>query len=155
MREARFIHIIRDGRAVVASLMDAKQRFPEAKFWQRSLADFVQLWNAAILESVRCIGKNNHYFVSYEALAGDPKRELVALCRFLDLEFEERMLESYRDQGERVIGSEWHWVKNITKPIKATGLQKYESVLTDAERQYVERYLIKIPEVLRKVMEHD
>jgi len=151
---ARFIHIIRDGRAVVASLIDATRRYPDARIWQRSLEEFVQMWNAAIQESARHVGKENHFFVSYEALVTDPRRELMALCRFLSLEFEEGMLERYRDVGANIVRYGRPWMDNVVKPITAVSLQKYNTVLTESERAYVEQHLVDIPEHLRKAMEH-
>ena len=151
---ARFIHIIRDGRAVVASLMDAKRRYPEAHIWQRPLEEFVRLWNSAVLESARHVGKETHFFVSYEALVSAPRRELMALCRFLGLEFEEEMLEQYRDVGKNIVRYGRPWISNVVKPIQTVGLQKYHTVLTEEERAYVERHLVAIPEPLRKAMEH-
>jgi len=120
---ARFIHIIRDGRAVVASLCDAKRLYPDAKFWLGHLEKSVSLWNRAILKSAQCMGKTNHFFVSYEALTTNPKGELNAICRFLGLEFED--------------------------------LEKYYSVLSESEREYVEKHLIEIPESLRRAMQHE
>jgi len=152
---ARFIHLIRDGRAVVASLMDAKNKFPEARIWQKSLADFVRLWNAAIRKSARCVGKENHFFVSYEALVTNPQKELRAICQFLSLEFEEEMLERYRDVGTNIVRYGRPWVSNVVNPIKATGLEKYESVLTGREREYVEQGLVELPQALRRAMEHE
>lgn len=150
---ARFIHVLRDGRAVVASLMDAHRRFPE--IWKEGrIEKLVELWNSAIRESTRWVGKENHFFISYEALTDDPTKELNAICRFLSLEFEEKILDRYQEEGQRIVRSEWHWVKGVTGPIKATELEKYNSVLTDSEREYVERHLIQIPEALRRAMNH-
>jgi len=152
---AHFIHIIRDGRAVVASMCDAGRRYKDAKFWQRPLGEFVSKWNRAILRSAKCVGKTNHFFVSYEALTADPKRELNAICEFLGLEFEESMLESYRKTANQIISSEWHWVKGVANPIKPVGLEKYYSVLSEGEREYVKKHLIEIPEALRRAMQHE
>ncbi len=151
---ARFIHIIRDGRAVIASMIDARRRYPEARQWQHPVSHFVEIWNAAVQESARHVGKENHFFVSYEALVTNPRRELMALCRFLSLEFEEEMLERYRDVGVHIVRYSRPWISNVVKPIKAVGLQKYYTVLTEQERAYVEQNLLEIPEHLRKAMEH-
>jgi len=123
----RFIHIIRDGRAVVASLCDAKRRYGDAKLWQWSLGEFVSLWNRAILRSAQCVGKTNHFFVSYEALTANPKRELNAICEFLGLEFEESMLKNYRETADQIILPKRDWLKGVTNPIKPVGLEKYYS----------------------------
>jgi len=152
---ARFINIIRDGRAVVASMCDAKRRYGDAKFLQRSLGKFVSRWNRAILRSAQFVGKINHFFVSYEALTTDPKRELSAICRFLGLEFEETMLENYSKVAGQIILPQWHWVKGVTNPIEPVGLKKYHSLLSESQRKYVEKHLIEVPETLRRAMQHE
>lgn len=152
---AHFIHIIRDGRTVVASLCDAKRRFPEAKVWQMPLEEFVRLWNQAILKSAECVAKKNHFFVSYEALTTDPKRELKAICEFLELEFEETILESYRKTASQIVLPKWHWVKGVANPVKPADFKKYYSVLNKEEREYVEKHLIGIPLALRRAVRHE
>jgi len=78
----------------------------------------------------------------------------MALCRFLSLEFEEGMLERYRDVGANIVRYGRPWMANVVKPITAVSLQKYNTVLTESERAYVEQHLVDIPEHLRKAMEH-
>jgi len=152
--DSLFIHIIRDGRAVVASLWDVHRRYPQV--WRSSsLAECVEKWNKAIVKSTECVGKKNHYFLSYEALTANRKAELAALCRFLGLEFEEAMLTNYRASAPKIMGSESHWVKNVLNPIQPRGLDKYHRILSDKERGYVERHLIEIPEALRRAMRHE
>lgn len=150
-----FIHVIRDGRAVVASMRDAGQRYENAKFWQRPLRDLVSRWNRTILKSAEYVGKTNHFFVSYEALTSNPKRELNAICEFLGLEFKESMLKNYREAADQIVLPKRYWLKEVTNPIKPVGLKKYYSVLSEEEREYVEKHLIEIPEALRRAMQHE
>jgi hypothetical protein len=148
-----FIHLIRDGRAVVASLMDVKARFPGKRIWSRPLSYFVSLWNEAISESARWVGRQNHFFLSYESLVADPKRELESACKFLSLDFEENMLEEYRQVGAQL--SRNVWTQNVVNPIQKIGLSKFYSVLDDEEREYVEKHLIDLPDALVRAIHHE
>lgn len=82
---ARFIHIVRDARDHCLSINRAwgKNQFRAAWRWQEALTRLLKDVGAssAQLEHVR-----------YEDLLADPRRELVRLCSFLDVSFEERML---------------------------------------------------------------
>ena len=151
--DARFIHVIRDGRAVVASLWDVHKRYPQV-WGKRSLAECVRMWNKAIAKSASFVGKPNHFFVSYETLTADPERELNLICRFLGLEFEESMLGNYRKTAKQITLPEWHWVKGAGGPIKSVKLEKFNSIFSESEREYVEKHLIKLPEILRKAIQH-
>jgi len=65
------------------------------------------------------------------------------------------MLESYRKTADQIILPKWHWIKGAANPIKPAGLEKYYSVLSEEEREYVEKHLIEIPETLRRAMQHE
>jgi hypothetical protein len=150
----RTIHVIRDGRAVVASLVDAKRRYN--RIWKKlSINDFVKMWNKAILISANHVEKRNNLFVSYDSLATNPKRELSMICKFLSLEFEENMLERYQETGASIISSDWPWAKNVQNEIRYIGLEKYISTLSRNDRQFVENNLINLPENLLITIKHD
>lgn len=83
----RIIHLARDGRGVVAS---RKKYMPVAAGAER--------WNhyhsvaRRVLE--RWVDPAHRRFLRYEDLVQDPAGQLSALCRWLDLEFEDTMLNS-------------------------------------------------------------
>jgi Sulfotransferase family len=83
--DAIFIHIIRNGRDTVASLVDAATKYPEIWGWPEtaSLEYAVQRWNVALRESLQYRGDPRHYVVRYEELVLDPAKVLSGLCGFL------------------------------------------------------------------------
>lgn len=95
--EARFVHVVRDGRDAAVSLR--RQWFSPgddmrvlAKYW----CDFV---TDARAQGRRC----RHYTeVRYEALIADPERVLRDLCSFLDLDFEPSMLRYHERAPSRL-----------------------------------------------------
>ena len=86
--DARFVHIVRDGRAVAASLFPLdwgpNTILKAARFWQTN----VQLGLDAEAQHPDCV-----FRVSYEAIVRQPKETLVRLCNQLDLDFTEAMVE--------------------------------------------------------------
>ena len=86
---ARFIHIVRDVRDYCLSIHRAwgKNQLRAAWFWQESLTQ--------MLRDVDVSGARVEH-VRYEDLLADPRREMVRLCDFLGVSFEEPMLSLAR-----------------------------------------------------------
>ena len=98
--EAKFVHIIRDGRDVALSYLDM-QWGPEsveeaAVYWKR----FVKKGRSA----GRSLGPSRYCEVKYERLLEDPEGIVRSLCSFLDLEFSDGMLR-YFERADKVAGA--------------------------------------------------
>ena len=94
---ARFIHLIRDGRDVAASLR---------QLWWGS-GDGIEAqaidWLWRIREARQQGQVCPHYLeVRYEDLVGAPRATLGRICRFLDLPYSRRMLRYHRTAAERL-----------------------------------------------------
>jgi len=87
--EARFVHLIRDGRDVSLSLAAAFERGP------RSAVEGAVYWRAAV-ESGRsageALGADRYLEVRYEDLVADPEPVAAAICGFAGIEPDDRML---------------------------------------------------------------
>jgi hypothetical protein len=87
--DAQVIHLIRDPRACVASL----EKMP---WWSGGFLGATATWQLAD-EQLRRFGRHaapgQYHPLRYEDLLRDPRAELTELCRFLDEDFEEQMLE--------------------------------------------------------------
>ncbi|MDB5027446.1 MAG: sulfotransferase [Candidatus Eremiobacteraeota bacterium] len=95
--EARFIHIIRDGRGAMASLREmwfapSRDMADLARFWR----DLVSAGRAAAAEGFPVLE------VRYEALLETPEIELRRICAFVDLDFDESMLRYHERAAERL-----------------------------------------------------
>ncbi len=86
--EAKFIHLLRDGRDVVSSLIKMPWRPPglinNARFWQR----YIKLGEAA----QRHIPLANLQTYKYEDLLLEPEATLKSICEFIGIEFEVALL---------------------------------------------------------------
>jgi hypothetical protein len=96
---AKFIHVVRDGVDVVASLYGATNRHPEQ--WARfsrfgtfrgySLDQCIDRWNGDLAITRRCCVQPEHHVVRYESLVLAPEAALRSACAFLGIEYDARM----------------------------------------------------------------
>ena len=91
--EAKFICVVRDGRDVVRSLLDAPWAIPKNP---RRLRLFCIRWNDAIERTIhyrRTLSPDRFMTVKFEDLLRQPKLELEKLCAFIGETFELAQLE--------------------------------------------------------------
>jgi hypothetical protein len=96
--EARFVHLVRDGRDVALSTIDLERL-------HRRAATAAHFWARAFRQGragSRFLGSERYLEVRYEAVLDDPESEVRRLCGFLDLEFDPAMLEHDPSASERL-----------------------------------------------------
>lgn len=132
--EARFVHIIRDGRDVALSTMAIPGRREDA----------VRLgleWEHRVDEGQRAgrnLGPARYREVRYEALIDDPAVNVAGLCEFLDLAYEPEMLRFFeRPDGTpgKVLTNPRHL--RLAEPLSA-GSQTWRADMPDADVQRFE-----------------
>lgn len=96
--EARFIHLIRDGRDVATSL----RGLPFAP-GDGSIEAIATAWRDGIATARRLSGAVPHYReVRYEQLVEQPAATLRELCEFIELRFDDSMLRAHERARERL-----------------------------------------------------
>lgn len=99
--EARFVHIVRDGRDVALSNVAI------AEWGPRTLPDAALWWRRRVRAGRRAgrrLGARRYLEIRYEHLVDDPEPVLRTVCAFLDLEFDERLLDP-SDRADEVLAS--------------------------------------------------
>jgi Sulfotransferase family len=139
--EARFVHLIRDGRDVCLSAMSwpsAERGVGRYPTWGEDPVSTAAFWWERKVRAGRedglSLGPDLYKEVRYEALVSRPARECAALCGFLGVPFEEAMvrLEQRSTSGDPNYLDPAHpW-----RPITA-GLRDWRAQMPDAE---VERF---------------
>lgn len=105
--EAKFVHIIRDGREVSLSFIEKRAKKgrvgnPAGRFatWVEDPMTTSALWwewNVRLgREAGRAIGPEQYHELRYEALVGDAETECVAICDFLGVPFDGAMLRHHQ-----------------------------------------------------------
>src|SRR5262249_32892338 len=89
--DAKFIHLIRDGRDVARSIMEmgwAGNAWRASLYWEEAEQNWERL--------SRQIPKDRSFTVRFEDLVTDPKRVLGEICAFCGVSFDPVMLEYHR-----------------------------------------------------------
>jgi Sulfotransferase domain. len=123
---ARFLHIVRDGRDVAASVLTMD-------FGAREFAEAARGWRRKILmahESGVRLGPERYHEVHYEDLVAQPEEVLRDVCRFFDLEYSPSML-GYHERAEELLDGLRHTghIQGIRRP-PTVGVRNWRLDLT-------------------------
>jgi hypothetical protein len=131
--DARFIHIIRDPRAVVNSWRTVP--------WSTgSIAGDTAVWTRYMQTAWRQPPAAGHLHVMrYEALATEPERELRAVCDFLAIPFEPAMLSFHERESRTVDFDREPWKKNAAGPIQTRARDEWRNALAPEQVAEIER----------------
>ncbi len=110
--EARFIHMIRDGRNVA-------QSYADVPFGPKNVARVADLWARRVRagrESGARLGPTRYLEVRYEDLVKDLETHTKALCTFLELEFDPGMLDYAERSRADVLPRAGKYNPHLTSP---------------------------------------
>ena len=130
-----FVHVIRDGLEVVASLYDASQNWEDP----HDLSSCVRRWNRDVGLSLRRYGAPTDHFVFYEELTARPEATLRQLLAVLGLGWEPDILDRYARTSERLITGQEAWKEGVGRRIRPSGTS--DRALTPEQRDRVTRSL--------------
>ena len=101
--DARFVHLIRDGRDVATSLNSApfgpKTTVAQARYWANRVRDGVR-------DGGR-LGPDRYLEVRYESLVREPASELLRICELIDLPFDAAMIAHHELSAGTIPRSEF------------------------------------------------
>ena len=105
---AKFIHIVRDGKEVVASLNRVARTYCA---WRPYLDDMlaVERWNQAWRETLSWVGNPNHLVVRYEALLERPRRTLAQILAFIGCRAEDEIWDRFTESARELIRADEPW----------------------------------------------
>jgi hypothetical protein len=97
---ARFVHIVRDGRDVVPSILGMD-------FGPDRFAGGVLFWEQLVRDGIAGgagLGPQRYREIRYEALVADPEPVIRDVCEFLDLEYSPEMLRYHERADDLLTG---------------------------------------------------
>lgn len=110
---SRFVHIVRDGRDVVPSVV-------KMPFGPDGFADAALSWERRIREGRQAgltLGPDRYLEIHYESLVADPEGVLADVCRHFDLGYEPTMLDYHSRSDELLTGlRHTDHIQGIRKP---------------------------------------
>jgi hypothetical protein len=115
--EARFIHLIRDGRDVALSQAERALDGQEPE-----ITEVAERWQRRI-ETARAHSADldDYLEVRYEDLVGDPEATLRRICGFLELPYDAKMLEYHRRAAGRLTEMDRDLGSGENGPIRTAG----------------------------------
>jgi len=133
--DAQIVHIVRDGRANVASL----KRMP---WWPYDSVGSMAAWSQAEFCARRDQGRlpaDTFHLVRYESLVTDPRTVLGGLCDFLGEDFDEAMLEPHR--VSEVVPDRKTWHVNLKSGVNTSAVESWRKGLDPWELGLMETVL--------------
>lgn len=127
--DAKFLHLVRDGRDVVLSQKSIEwmsgNLLKLVLDWQ---------WKTTIAHKVGSALGDNYLEIRYEDLVRRPEETLRQICTFIDEPYAPAML-SYSEKAQAVVPTEsLKWHRNSIKPPDPSQLDKWKTGLPKAER---------------------
>jgi len=137
--DARFLHVVRDGLATVASLYGVTTAYPDHWAGRRTLQRCAARWVADVRRSLRAAEQPGHHLVRYENLVAAPHHILRAACAFLGVEYALRMVGGHRAVARRVILPHETWKARVRDDIALAPARRSPILaLSDDERRFVQ-----------------
>lgn len=128
---AQYLHIIRDGRDVVASYLDSgiyNDAGIAASRWLLSVTK-AQFFS----ENLK---KENYCEIKYEDLVLSPKKTLGKICSFLKIEFVEEMLSFW--ETSQNLGDTIHFHhKNVKNPLNSKAIGRWQERLNTEQQKLI------------------
>jgi plasmid stabilization system protein ParE len=133
--EAKFIHIYRDPRDVVASMRGMD-------WTQGTVRGLARTWFKTLREHLVCLREvpEDHYTgVRLETLIEQPEDELRRLCAFLGEDFDPAMLDFHQRSNVGYAEREADWKEGTRRPLGNQSTSRFRHDLTMRQIAQVER----------------
>ena len=136
---AKFIHLIRDGRDVALSLITKK-------WGPTTFTNAIRYWEKTILMTrrlLKMLNSNQTIELRYEDLVRSPEEHLRKLCSFLQIEYHENMLNSYSDKAldNAIVKNQVSGIhKNILDKPNTSQLLKWKKTLSSVDQAIAWEY---------------
>ena len=141
---AKFIHIIRRGEDVVASMYEVTRKYPDVWGRPRSIEQCVNRWNRDVKISQQYLNNENHIITGYEQLVEDPEGVLRSLCKFIGVEFDLLMLKQHGKTAEKLILEYEDWKKQAEKSIDTANSKNFTNLFDKREQSFIIDHLEKL-----------
>ena len=142
--EAKFVHLVRDGRDVCLSMMNWRERAAAGRYtaWEVDPVSITALWwrRKVLLgrEGGGPLGPGLYHEVRYESLISDPARECERLCGFLGVpcddamtQFDERRKRTDPDLDESTRPCRSRWPRDWHSQMPRGGIERFEAAAGD------------------------
>ena len=137
---ARFVHVVRDGADVVASLCAV------AEGWGSSYTVDTALdtWRECVAITAAHLGRPGHAVLGYAELVADPVGVLGRVCGQVGLPFDPAMVEGRAAAAGALIKDFETWKGANTGPLRHRPRERFEQLFDAPTRRYVEEQVAAV-----------
>lgn len=133
----KFIHILRNGEDVVASLYEVTHRHPDEWGGASSLRDCCARWVKDVGISLQYLNAKNHLIVSYEKLVNTPHEVMQRVFDFLTLDFDENVFALTNESYEKIREKKASWTAEASREVNIKRERKFDTILDEKQREFV------------------
>ncbi len=133
----RFIHLLRNGPDVIASLYQVTHEHPEAWSGARSIDRCLDRWISDARISLAHKNRPSHKLVTYEELVAQPRAVLTGLCDFIQVHFEDEMLREHAEASAQLVTDDEPWKAGVGGALHSANGTKFRKVFDSGQQQYV------------------
>ncbi len=142
VKNVKFIHIVRNGLDVIASLYEVTRKYPQAWHGPWSIDRCVNHWIQAIEISRGSMQKSNHILITYEELSNQSNLTLKRLFDFLGIDFESEALTQSGIKASSFVLDTELWKTSATQKIHYSKGVTYKQIFSTIQKKYIEDMLI-------------
>ena len=137
MPDARFIHMVRDGRDVVCSYLEVGRRYKahakRPRLHMASVFHSAVMWTTRAGTGLKLCGPGSRLYrenraltVRYEDLVLNTEKEVRRVCDFLDVEFHPAMLEHHKQPHDMKLDDFTRTPDKFLRPISRASLARWK-----------------------------
>ena len=142
-KNARFLHIVRDGRDVACSyreVMVAKSNSPYAPNLETNITNIALEWSANVMKIDSFISlkqQESCMTIRYEDLVLQPISSVKNICGWLGMPYEAGMLDYYKHNKNKKIEPDltMDWKMRTLQPISDDTVGRYANLLSNKEQE--------------------
>ena len=129
--------MIRNGHDTIASLYQVTREYPDVWGGPRGLEQCLQRWIKDVRITLQNLNKPNHMLVKYENLIDHPETTLNALCGFLGINFNTKMISTYGNAYQQIKENYAPWTIEAANAIYDTRNKKFHRIFTRGQRHVI------------------
>jgi hypothetical protein len=138
--DAHFVHVIRPGADVLASLVDAYLRFENDLAFGGGTVHWARRWNHAMHLHGAYVGRPRHHFIFLEDLIHHQATEWHRLCTFLDIPMEVTLEETCNQSIANLENEPWK--RGAVSGLVLESDRKVEALFGPTMRQWLQTHLV-------------
>ena len=133
----RFLHLVRDGADVIASLYDVTHRHPDEWNGARTIDQCIARWRHDLTISLAHQHEPNHLFVRYESLVAEPVLLLNKICDFMGIGYEDDMSRKFGQTAAGIMLGSEPWKAPNLGELNVKSSSKFSTVFSAGEQTYI------------------